>query len=126
MAASSAAPCSIFKRADGVFDKPKLQAILTFLDNYVRFENPENNRIFRNEVDQTTGKKNTMDIFEQVAEWTRLDGIEEGMEKGRSAEKENSVRLFLANTEFSPEKIASLVEVPLALVEKIKNEMRSK
>jgi hypothetical protein len=71
-----------------------------------------------------TGKSNTMDIFEQVAEWRRLDGIEEGMEKGRSAKKENSVRLFPANSEFSPEKIASLVEVPL--VEKIKNEMRSK
>lgn len=114
----------IFRKlyADGVFEKPKLQAILTFLDNYLRFENPENNRIFNSEIDQITGKTNTMDIFEQVAEWRRLDGIEEGIEKG----KENSVRLFLANTEFSPEKIASLVEVPLALVEKIMQEMRSK
>jgi hypothetical protein len=114
----------IFRKlyADGVFDKPNLKAILTFLDNYVRFGNPENNRIFRSEIDQITGKTNTMDIFEQVAEWRRLDGIEEGIEKG----KENSIRLFLANTEFSPEKIASLVEVPLALVEKIKKEMRSK
>jgi flagellar biosynthesis/type III secretory pathway protein FliH len=63
-----------------------------------------------------------MDIFEQVAEWRYEDGKEEGLKEG----KENSVKVFLANTEFSPEKIASLVDVPLALVKKIKKEMRSK
>jgi hypothetical protein len=102
----------------GIFDKRKMQAILMFLDNYVRFEKTETNRIFRNEIDKITGKRNTMDIFEQVAEMKRQEGLEEGLEK--------SVRLFLANTEFSLEKIASVVKVPVALVKKLAKEVRSK
>lgn len=58
-----------------------------------------------------------MDIFEIVEQWRYEDGIQEG--------KENSVKILLANTEFSPEKIASLVDVPLSLVKKIKKELRS-
>jgi hypothetical protein len=99
-----------------------MRAILTFLDNYVRFENPENNCIFRNEIDNITGKKNFMDIFQQVEEMKREEGREEGLKEGM----EKSVRVLLANTDFSPEKIASLVEVPLTLVKKIQREMRSK
>jgi len=96
--------------------------LTTFLDNYVRVENPENNRIFRNEIDHITGKKNFMDIFQQVKEMKREEGREEGLKEGQ----EKSVRILLANTEFSPEKIASLVEVPLTLVKKIQRETRSK
>jgi predicted transposase YdaD len=105
-----------------LFGKRKMQAILTFLDNYVQFEKPENNRKFRREVDKYTGKKNTMDIFEQVAEMKRQEGIQEGLQKG----VEKSVRALLANTEFSVEKIASLVEVPITLVKKLSKEVRAK
>jgi hypothetical protein len=60
----------------------------------------------------------TMGIFEQLAEIKRQEAIEEG--------KEETVRLFLANTEFSPEKIAELVKVPVSLVQKIKQELSEK
>lgn len=111
---------------NGIFEKRKMQAILTFLDNYVRFKNSETNRIFRNEIDKYTGKKNTMDIFEQVAEMKWEEGLKEGRRKGLREATEKSVRLFLANTEFSVEKIASLVEVSIAFVKKLSKEVRAK
>ena len=59
-----------------------------------------------------------MDIFEQVAEWRWQEGLEEGLER--------SVRALLANTEFSVEKIASLVGVPVTRVKKLSKEVRVK
>ncbi|HEY4064133.1 MAG TPA: hypothetical protein VGM30_19640 [Puia sp.] len=59
-----------------------------------------------------------MGIIEQLAEIKRHEAVEEG--------KAESVRLFLANTEFSPDKIAELVKVPVALVKKIKKELNGK
>jgi hypothetical protein len=106
----------------GVFEKQKLQAILTFLNNYVRFENPEYNRKFSNEIDKITDKKNTMDIFEQVAEWR----LEEAREVGLNEGLEKAVKVLLANTEFSAEKIASEVGVSVSFVEKIKNKLQEK
>ena len=75
-----------------------------------------------------------MDIFEQVAEWRWQEGLEEGHRKGikEGVKKEqrkgleNSARLFLANTEFSVEKIASLVGVPVTRVRKLSKEVRVK
>jgi predicted transposase YdaD len=116
----------------GLFTKPKIAAIFTFLNNYICFEKSETSRIFREQVDIITGKKNTMGILEQVAQVRAaeakeegiLEGIEKGREEGRAEEQEKSVRIFLAHTEFSPEKIASLVGVSVAFVEKIKEELR--
>ena len=68
--------------------------------------------------DQILGGKNTMGIFEQLVQIERQEGVEEGLE--------NAVRKLLANSEFAPKKIAELLEVPVALVEKIKKEMSAK
>ena len=106
----------------GVFEKEKLQAVLTFLDNYVRFEDPEYNRKFRAEIDKITDKKDTMDIFEQVAEWRWEDGVEEGLKQGL----EKAAKVLLANTEFSVEKIASEVGVSVSFVENVKNKLEPK
>jgi predicted transposase YdaD len=106
----------------GIFEKQKLKAILTFLHNYIRFENPETNLIFEKEIDSITGKKNTMDIFEQVAEWKRLDGVEEGMKKA----EEKSVRSLLTKTKFSVEKIAAVLDVPVSTVKKIQQKLKTK
>jgi predicted transposase YdaD len=102
---------------NGVFEKQKLQAILVFLKNYIRFENPETYRIFEAKVDNITGKKNTMDIFEQVAEWKLEDAREEWVNK--------SVQSLLTKTDFSVEKIASVLDVPVSTVEKIQSELKS-
>ena len=111
---------------NGVFEKQKLQAILTFLKNYVRFEDSDLIHIFNKEVDKITGKENTMDIFEQVAEMRWEEGKEEGLKEGRAAEKERSVRLFLASTDFSVEKIAELHKVRVSYVKKLSKEVRGK
>ncbi len=96
----------------GIFGKRKMEAILKFLNNYVRFEKSETNRIFTEQVDQITGKLNTMDIFEQVTELRVEEARREGDEK--------AVRLLLQNTEFSMEKIADLVGVTVAFVKEVK------
>jgi hypothetical protein len=101
-----------------VFGERKTAAILTFLNNYVVFKKNETNRIFKERTDEILGNMYTMGIFEQLAEIKRQEAIEEG--------KEETVRLFLANTEFSPEKIAELVKVPVSLVQKIKQELSEK
>lgn len=97
-----------------------------FLDNYVRFENPETNRIFSNEIDKITGKLTTMDIFEQVAEMRWQEGLEEGHRKGLEEGVAKSVKVLLANTKFSVAKIASLVGVSATFVRKLSLEVRAK
>jgi hypothetical protein len=101
-----------------VFGKQKTEAILAFLNNYVVFKNSNINLIFMQRTDDIFQKENTMGIIEQLAEIKRHEAVEEG--------KAESVRLFLANTEFSPDKIAELVKVPVALVKKIKKELNGK
>ena len=67
-----------------------------------------------------------MDIIEQVAEMRAKEALEEGLEKGRHEGDEKAVKLFLSNTEFSADKIAELVRVPVSFVEQIKKELRRK
>jgi len=74
---------------------------------------------FNKEIDQLTGKKNTMDIIEQVAQIR----AEEALEKGREEGNEKAVKLLLANTEFSADKIAELVGVPVSFVKKVKENL---
>jgi hypothetical protein len=100
------------------FEESKIDGILSFIENYVLFENPENNRNFKERIDKITNKPNKMDILEQVAE------IREA--KARKEEREKSVRAFLSNIEFSSEKIAELVGVSVSFVEQIKLEVRPK
>jgi flagellar biosynthesis/type III secretory pathway protein FliH len=67
-----------------------------------------------------------MDIFEQVAEMNRQEGIQKGHRKGFKEGVEKSVRVLLANTELSEAKIASLAEVSIVLVRKISKEVRTR
>ena len=73
-------------------------------------------------IDKITHKKNSMDIFEQVAEWRWEDGKEEGLKQGL----EKAVKVLLANTEFSAEKISSEVGVSVSFVERVKKELQTK
>ena len=102
----------------GIFGERKINAIMAFLKNYVRFKKPETNRIFRKRIDQKTGKKNTMGIIEQLAEI-----------KAEEA-RENTSRLFVENllkeSDFPQAKIASLANVSLSFVKKVKKGLSSK
>jgi len=109
----------------GVAEKQKWRAIFIFLNNYVRFADPEFNRKFKDEVDKITDKKDTMDIFEIAAQWALEEAREEGLKQGLKEGLEKAVKALLANTEFSVEKIASEVGVPVSFVENIKNKLHA-
>lgn len=122
---------------NGLFQSRKLQAILTFLKNYAHFKNSDFNRTFTTEIDKITGKPNTMDIFEQVAEIRHQEGLEEGLakgiekglakglEKGRVQGREELVRTMLEKTEFSEEYISSTFSIPIKLVRRLSKEVRT-
>ena len=98
------------------FEKQKIEGIFSFIENYVRFEKPEFNRIFKQEIDGITNKPNTMDIIEQVAEIRKKEGIMEA--------RQTMVEKLVAETDFSEEKIASLADVSVDVVKKIKKGIR--
>lgn len=98
------------------YSRKKIEAILTFLKNYMLFEYAETNRIFDQRLDQLTGKIYTMGIIEQVAELR----AEERAEQREKEVSETFVKRLLTETELSLDKIASLTSVPISTVEKIK------
>jgi hypothetical protein len=104
------------------FKKQKIEGIFSFIKNYVLFEKPKYNRIFNEEIDHLTGKKNTMDIIEQVAEIK----AKKARAEGRKEEREKNVKHLLANTQFSASKIAELLDVPVSFVKKVKGSLQPK
>jgi hypothetical protein len=111
----------IFRRLfkHGLMEKQKLQAILAFLDNYIQFENKETNRIFKERVDELTGKQNTMDIFEILAQWK----LEDAREDAREEQKEEFARKLLANLKLPVEDIAAITEIPISEINNLKAEV---
>ena len=103
---------------NGLFEDCKLQAILAFMEQYLPFKDEEITRTFNDRVDSLTSKKNTMDIFEQIAEMKK--------EKVRQEAKEEFVRSLLNNSEFSDRKIALIVGVSRYSVTKIRKILRTK
>jgi len=91
--------------------KRKIAGILTFLNNSILFEEQETNSIFVQQIDKITGKNNAMGIFEQLAE-IRVEEM-----------RENIVKNLLASTDFTPEKIASLVNVNTDFVMGVKKSL---
>jgi len=120
-----------------MYAKGKIDVILSFLRNYVVFEDPEINRKFDEDIDQLTGKQNTMGIIEILAEQRAEKALEQGLEQGREEGREEgreqarrahekSIKAFLDTTDFSAEKIASLLDVPVSFVEKVKDSLQYK
>ena len=88
-------------------DGIKVRAIMVFLQSYVLFEDPEMNRIFTEEV-RSYDKNNVMGTIEYV----RMEAKEES--------QITVVKNLIATTEFSDERIASLVGVSVAFVEEVR------
>jgi hypothetical protein len=100
------------------FQKEKLKAVFAFLNRYVVFENQETNRTFIQVVENITEKSRTMDIFEQIAEMDRLEGAEKATR--------SIVRNLLKQSNWPVEKIASVANVSIDFVKKVKRGIRSK
>ena len=92
-------------------DGIKVRAIMVFLQSYVLFEDPEMNRIFTEQV-RSYDKNNIMGTIEYV----RMEAKEEGRTAGLVA----AVKNIIATTEFSDEKIASLVGVAVDFVKDVR------
>lgn len=116
------------------YSKSKTKAILSFLNNYVRFDKTETNLIFEKQIDHLTGKTNTMGIIEQVKQMkldeARAAAKREGRKEGRSKEAQRKNRLFVTNllssTTFTAKKIAKLAGVSEAFVKKVKTSLKEK
>lgn len=110
------------------YDEEKTNGILSFLHNYVRFEKPETNRIFEEEIDLLTGKTNTMGIIEQVKQMRLEEARMEGKRQGRKEVVEQKNRTFVTNllssTSFSVARIAALAGVSEAFVKKVKASLK--
>jgi len=94
----------------------KVKAILTFLNNYVLFDDAQINSIFIKGIDQITNKAQTMGIIEQLAEIRAEETLENANRR--------FVESLLKKSDFSMPKIASLVGVPLTFVKKVKKELK--
>ena len=112
----------LLKEKLAIFGERKTRAIIAFLNNYVVFRKPENNYKFVEQTDEIIGKKDTMGIFEQLAEIRHQEGREEGVEET----KVEIVRSLLTKTEFSLGKIADIAGVSVYFVKKIRKELNAK
>ncbi|HEY4111300.1 hypothetical protein [Puia sp.] len=104
----------------------KVWALLRFLNNYIVFKNPATNRIFGDHVDRQKNKRYTMNMLQAVRVINERRAEENGRKKGVKTEREKSVKKLIANSEFSDEKIASLLGVSVVFVAKIRDAGKGK
>ena len=93
------------------FGMEKIRAIFNFLRNYVLFEKPETNRKF-DKLFKETDKTSVMNTVEYLKM--------EGKEEAATAFVEN----LLKGSDFVVEKIASLANVSVEFVNKVKNQLK--
>jgi predicted transposase/invertase (TIGR01784 family) len=98
----------------------KIRSIITFLRLYVRFDNAEIITKFDKELSLLTNKHTTMGIEEFVLQRAKNEGIEKGIEIGISQKNLDFVKTLLNETNFSIQKIATMVGVPVSFVEEVK------
>ncbi len=94
----------------------KIRSIITFLRLYVRFDNAEIITKFDKELSLLTNKHTTMGIEEFVLQRAKNEGIEIGI----SQKNLDFVKTLLNETNFSIQKIATMVGVPVSFVEEVK------
>lgn len=64
------------------FRNDKIKHVMNFLRYYVRFETEEFNNIFEQEVEQITGRTETMGIEELLLDRATKQGVEQGIAQG--------------------------------------------
>jgi hypothetical protein len=113
-------------------EKDKIRVLLRFLKLYIRFENQEFNHTFEQKLDEITNQTTTMGLEEFVLDRAkrmglkegREQGIEQGIEQGKDIKEQeknyNFTKALLLDTDFSEEKIATLVGVDISFVKEVK------
>ena len=98
---------------------------MTFLKSYIHFENEENNIIFDNQLQQITGRTETMGIEETVLEMERERGIRRGIRHGMKRSIERIVTNMLHNN-FSDEMIVKATAMTPDYVKKMRMSLENK
>ena len=99
------------------YTQSKVRAILSFLKNYILFAKPQTNLIFDRELNQISDKIKSMGIIEYVAEMR----AEENFQK----ERQKIVKRLLTKTELPMKTIASIADVSIYYVQKVKKGLRA-
>jgi len=98
--------------------KEKIRVLMNFLRYYVRFENPDINTKFEEQVEILTKKSTTMGIEELLLDRAKKEGIEE---KGHEVIENLIVKLGL-----SDEQAAEIANVPVEFVSKVRTALKQK
>ncbi|MBB3839271.1 putative transposase YdaD [Runella defluvii] len=115
------------------FSRAKIEALMGFLKLYVRFGKRENDVKFDEAIELLLNKpKETMGIVEFVLERERRLGEKRGLAKGEKkgvgkgieTQKQHFVNTLLAETDFDDAKIASLADVSVETVQKLRNQAK--
>lgn len=107
------------------FQSRKVRAIMKFLENYVLFDDPDLNRIFIKRI-KTQDKSNIMGIDEYIKQEAREEAWAEARAEAILEERERFVESLLNDSNFPVEKIASLANVTVEFVNKIRNDKKIK
>ena len=113
------------------FTKEKIRSLLQFLKLYIRFDNQKLIDKFDTEVEQITNRQTTMGLKEFVLDRERRVGRKQGLEQGLEQGEKNATykrdfaftKSLLTQTDFSEEKIASLVGVDMEFVRQVKSSL---
>jgi hypothetical protein len=84
----------------------------------------ESDRAFRNEIDIITGKKNTMDFFQQCAEIRAHDERDWGKKECAQMATKKFVENLLKNYEIDEKEVASMAGVTITYVRRIKADLK--
>jgi len=98
---------------------------MKFLENYVLFDDPDLNRIFIKRI-KTQDKSNIMGIDEYIKQEAREEAWAEARAEAILEERERFVESLLNDSNFPVEKIASLANVTVEFVNKIRNDKKIK
>jgi hypothetical protein len=108
------------------YNKDKLLSIIAFVKNIVYISNPEINHTFDVEIDSLNKNLRPMGILEAIANESLEKGIEKGIEKGKEIQNHAFVTRLITQLGLSDKEIAGIVEVSVAYVQQIREELKSK
>jgi len=98
--------------------REKISALMDFLRYYVRFENEENNSKFEQEIQEITGRSETMGIQELM--------LDRATKQGEQKKSRDVVENLLSKLGLSDEQAAEVAEVSIEFVQKIRAQLNKK
>jgi hypothetical protein len=102
------------------YNRDRIRRFLYFLKTFIYIDNAELNSKFDQQIALLTNNVNTMGIIETIQMLTLEEGIEKGLEQGKTT----FVKNLLLNTDFGIAKIAALADTDEAFVKAVQAEIK--